>query len=90
MTYTQTDLDSLEAKLQALDLAETEHAALVDILRLAGSDDVQGFAYDLNPNDVAVKQPEIHFSDFGLTLGLVKPRRDLVAPRRDAADPTAG
>ena len=55
MDFTQQDAETLGDKLDALDLTSGEQAALAAVFEAAAGDDVDGFAYDLNPNDLSFK-----------------------------------
>jgi hypothetical protein len=58
MDYTEADFDSLTTKLDDLELTDGEKAALIAVFAAASSaddDEVTGFAYDLNPNDLSFK-----------------------------------
>lgn len=77
MDFTPDDIASLGDKLAALDLTDGEAEALRTLVAVAAdtsgdADEVSGFAYDLNPNDLSFK------ADFG-SLGLkVGPPRGVV------------
>ena len=87
MEFTETDVTSLTTKLDEMDLTEAERAALMAVfVAAADMDEVSGFAYDLNPNDLSFKSfhigvqpprglggPQLQFKGFVATNMIVAP-----------------
>ena len=82
----KTTIESLCAKLGALELDSAEQAVMAVALDIA-SDEVEGFAYDLNPNELFVARGAYDLNPNELSFKLA---RSLGIPSKNTSDADIG